>query len=390
MDAGRAVSDAPAADHDRAPCPARAAEKSVVVIGAGNIGAAGIPHLGRNRAIRRVTVIDRDRYEPANLAGQDITPADVGRSKAGVQVRRLKQINPSLEVEAIVEDVANVPLGRLRCDVILACLDSKAARQVVNQAAWRLGTPWIDAGVNAVDGLLARVCVYLPGAENAACLECAWDERAYATLEQARPCAGGGVEVAPTNAPSSLGALAAALQMIECEKLLAGRREHLLAGREVTIDARSHRHLVTALRRRPDCRFDHGRASFEPLDLRPGELTFGQALDLGRRKLGGAGDVRLRVESRPFVTKLLCSRCGVARDVVGLLGRLGKGDRRCRRCDAALEPMGFHTTESLTDAVRGALAGRSLESLGFRAGDLFYVDDGRGRVAGFMIECDRR
>jgi adenylyltransferase/sulfurtransferase len=169
--------------------------------------------------IGRVTLIDRDTYEKKNLLSQDITPQDVGRSKAAVQARRLRRINPALRVDVIVDAVQNVPLGQLRADIILACLDSRTARQYVNQAAWRLGVLWIDSGVEG-RGLLARVNVYVPGPDTP-CLECAWDEQDYEALEQTYPCQGETGEPAPTNASSSLGALAASLQAIECQKLLS-------------------------------------------------------------------------------------------------------------------------------------------------------------------------
>src|SRR5439155_23871873 len=130
-----------------------------------------------------------------------------------VQARRLRRINPALAVTEIFAAVENVALGLLRGAVLLACLDSRAARRSVNTAVWRLGMPWIDAGVLA-DGLLARVNVYLPGPDQP-CLECAWEERDYEALEQEYPCAGQGVAPA-TNAPSALGALAASLQALEC------------------------------------------------------------------------------------------------------------------------------------------------------------------------------
>ncbi len=160
--------------------------KRVVVVGVGNIGSHLVPHLGRFPGIGRVTLIDPDIYEAKNLMSQDITPRDVKLSKASAQARRLRRINPDLQVHAIQDSVENVPMGQLRCDLILACLDSKGARRYTNQLAWRLGVPWIDSGV-AGDDLLARVNVYLPGA-HAGCLECAWNEGDYEVLEQTYPC----------------------------------------------------------------------------------------------------------------------------------------------------------------------------------------------------------
>src|SRR5262249_37876691 len=112
---------------------------AITVVGAGgNIGSHLVSHLGRLAAVDRVTLIDLQRYEEKNLQGQNITPADVGQPKAEVQARRLRVINPALEVRAIVDDVANVPLGLLRGSAVLGCLDSRAARRAVQFSAWRV------------------------------------------------------------------------------------------------------------------------------------------------------------------------------------------------------------------------------------------------------------
>jgi hypothetical protein len=92
---------------------------------------------------------------------QDIDKRDIGRPKADVQAPRLHRINGGLEVAALNIAVEDVPLGALRADVMLACLDSRRARLVVNQAAWRLGVPWINAGVDGSD-LLVRIQTFLP------------------------------------------------------------------------------------------------------------------------------------------------------------------------------------------------------------------------------------
>src|ERR1019366_9230837 len=106
-----------------------------------------------------------------------------------VQARRVRGINPRLELVSIVDRLENVPLGYLRGDVILACLDSKESRRWANEISWRLGVPWIDAGVEP-SLMLARVNVYLPALAQP-CLECAWGERDYAELPTIHPCDAG-------------------------------------------------------------------------------------------------------------------------------------------------------------------------------------------------------
>lgn len=366
----------------------RSHDKAVTVVGLGNIGAALIPHLARMRRLTRVTLIDNDIYEKRNLAFQDILPGDVGKPKAVVQARRLHRINPSLEVEALFEPVQNVPLGRLRCDVILADVDSMEARRVINEAAWALGAPWIDSGVRATDGLLARVTVYVPG-RNAPCIECGWHEAHYRALEQAHPCLGGGIRTAPTQAPLSIGALAAALQAIECQKLLLGDVAHAASGRQVLIDAMHHSHFVTRYRRLPQCRFDHRvLGDVRRLSWGAGKLTFGQVLDLGRRALGADGRVRLRVEGRPFVRKLQCLRCRRTRGVLRLRGRFGPRGLTCRRCGGRTVPVGFDIAERIDITAHDQkLLARTLRSAGFRPGEIFSIGTSQGREVHYEIQC---
>lgn len=348
---------------------------SVVVVGAGgNIGSHLVSHLARMPEIGRVSLIDRDVYERSNLRSQDITPGDVGKFKANVQARRLRRINRELRVEAIADVVERVPLGRLRADVILACLDSRIARQRVSQYAWRLGVPLIDAGVEP-GGLLARINVYVPGPDSP-CMECAWDDRDYEALEQSYPCAGFSHSVAATNAPSSLGALAASLQAIECQKFLSEEREGIAVSKQVLIDAAYHKHYVTAFRRNPRCRFGgHDVWSIENLYRTPGQISLGEALGLA-----GSGNLSaaLRVEGKPFVKRLTCSGCGTTHPLLRLECSVNEAKRRCDSCGRRLIASGFDSVEELAESglSDARLLRRSLRSLGLRPGDVFTIRDG--------------
>ena len=356
-----------------------ARSKSVVVVGAGgNIGSHLVPHLGRMPQVRRVTLIDHDVYEESNLRNQDITARDVGRRKAAAQAARLRRLNPALEVTAVAEPVEAVPLGLLHADLILACLDSRASRQYVNQAAWRLGVVWVDAGVEA-GGLLARVNVYAPGLDSP-CLECAWDERDYAALEQNYPCAGASLQNYPTGAPSSLGALAASLQAIECEKLLGGRAGEAAVGQQVLIGAAHHTHFVTSYRRNPGCRFyGHETWRIEKLRAGPDELTVGGALSLDGRGGADAATRSLHVAGTAFVRRLACPGCGRSRRLLRLRSRLPAARRRCTACGRAMEAAGRDQVARLdvSSLDAGQLA-RTLQSVGLRSGDVFSVGTREG------------
>ena len=316
-----------------------------------------------SRASARVLLVDPQVYEEKNLGCQDIYAGDVGRPKALVQARRLRRINPAIKARAFCARVEDLPLGLLRVDAILSCVDSRAARLYINQAAWRLGVPWVDG---AVDGaaLLARVSVYVPGPE-AVCAECQMDDEDYqaAALEQPYACQQGGAGPAATNAPASLGLVTAGIMALECRKLLAGERDTLLAGRQVMLDLRHHTHFVTTFHRR-HCRFDHDAAwQIEPLDASPARLTLGQAACLGGGSATG-GDCELRIEGQRFATAQFCRRCGRRSPLaLRLAKRIPAARRRCAACGGVMSVRGFDSlewvdTRSLGDRELGSAAVR--------------------------------
>jgi molybdopterin/thiamine biosynthesis adenylyltransferase len=341
----------------------------MVVIGVGAIGSFLLRHLARSRRVSRLTIVDRDRYDATNIAGQDIEARHVGEPKAVAQARRVRHAVPHLQVTALVAAVEDVPLGALQGSLIAACLDSRAARMTVNQAAWRLGVPWVDAGIDA-GGLLARVRVYVP-APAAACLECGWDRRDYDALEQTYPCAAGAT-AAPTAAPSALGALAAAIQAIECDKLLAGDMSGALVGREVLLDARFNTLLVTAYPRNPACRMpDHDGWRISPLGARHTDTTVGDALAVGGALRGAAGGLSFGIAGQRFVTTLRCRACGVVRPCFKLDRRVRSSPPRCRRCGQPVHPTGMDVDDMLpADGVPIDVRDRPLAALGVRARDV--------------------
>ena len=229
--------------------------------------------------------------------------------------------------------------------------------------------PWIDAGVEA-SAMLARVNVYLPALDQP-CLECAWDERDYAELATVHPCSGGISKTPPTNSPASLGSLAAALQAIECQKLLMGKSDTALIGRQVVIEAMNHRHFLTSFRRNLKCRFDHLTWIISPLPANPKIISLGAALEFA-----GTPDGReaLAFGNQPLVKRLDCPGCGLTRNVFRFQRRLQRKELRCERCGREMLSAGFHMKTRISRATLGpGDADRSLASLGLEIGDVISL-----------------
>ena len=345
---------------------------TAIVIGLGNIGSHLVPHVARMPEIGRLVLIDPDAYGESNRRSQAIRSADIGRAKTEVQADVVRQINPELEVAEFSQTVEDVPLGHLRAEVILACVDSRGARQYLNEIARSLGVPWVDAGVEP-GSWLARVNVYESGSD-APCLECAWDQRDYEALPQRYPCESG-ADGPATGGTSSLGALAAALQAVECQKLLTGRRAEAAVGAQVLIDARSHTLYRTVIRRNPTCRLTHS----DPLEIagvasNVHELTLGEALALGSETGSTMASARLRVPMHAWAGRLVCGRCGHATAGPSLRRSGSRSSASCPECDGTLMASGFDLLEGLgADSVTTAGLSGTLADLGLRDGDVVGI-----------------
>jgi len=351
--------------------------RHLAVAGLGNIGSQLVPLLCR-LGLSKLTLIDPDRYEEHNLAGQNILRSDIGKKKTAVCRRRSKRIDHQLALETFEQEVQAVPLGKLRSACLVSCLDSRLARQYVNESAWRLGIPWIDTAIDAAEQMV-RVNVYPPAAD-APCLECAWNTEDYAALETQYPCRPDTLpSVAPTAAPARLGALAAALAATECDKLLAGEHQWLLSGQQCLYNVRHHKQLLTSFRRRGDCRFDHATWNIEAHPCDVDDSTLPQLLeDLTPAEDHGQA-VEIGIVAQPFAAALSCSDCGEQQQHVYCpVSRLSPARRRCPRCMGKMKPRAIDRFDHIhLEQLPRSLRRRRLRSFGLRQGDVLSVRQGR-------------
>jgi adenylyltransferase/sulfurtransferase len=336
-------------------------DQHLIVAGAGgNIGSHLVTHLARLPGISRLTLVDPDDYDEGNLRVQNIDALDVGKSKVLAQAAKLQRINPELKVMALAERIEDVPRGLLRCDLMVSCVDSKAARQHINEICFRLGSPWVDSGVLGSQ-MLARVNAY--AAESAEpCLECCWGPDEYALVEQDYLCAAGTGAAFPTLATSALGALAASLAAIEISKILAGDWASSVVSRQVVLDAHHHAMVTTKGRRNPSCRFDHLTWEIEPWHCRPDRTTVEAALT----KSGS-----LQIAGHRFVKDLACPGCGRQEN----LFRLNRPLARCARCDRRMATTGFTAMDRLDATLPEEVRALTLAQIGVRTGDVVSAGD---------------
>lgn len=217
---------------------AKLASAAVFIAGAGGLGSAASLYLAA-AGVGRIRIADRDRVELSNLNRQILhDEKGIGREKSASAFERLSGLNSSVRIEAVTASITDETVSGLvaGCGIIVDCLDSFAARHVLNRYSVRTGTPMVHAGIAAGGGQLA---VFSPPA--GPCLSCLFPESD--TREQ---------QDGPVPVFGAAVGAAGAMEAAEAIKLLTGLGEPLV-GRLLVFDLLySGFHTVT-VEKNPEC-----------------------------------------------------------------------------------------------------------------------------------------
>lgn len=154
-----------------APGQRRLQQSRALVCGCGALGSVIANTLAR-AGVGKLRIVDRDFLELNNLQRQFLfDEADVqnGLPKAVAAAAKLRAINSQIEIEPVVADVQASNMESLcdEVDVILDGTDNFETRFLLNDAAVKLGIPWVYGGCIGAEGQTLTV---LPG--QSACLRC--------------------------------------------------------------------------------------------------------------------------------------------------------------------------------------------------------------------------
>jgi molybdopterin-synthase adenylyltransferase len=194
----------------------RLARGRVVILGCGALGTAQAQTLAR-AGVGTLRIVDRDYVEESNLQRQTLfDEADAAQSlpKAVAAERKLARINSGVRVEGIVADAGASNIEELvgGCDLVLDGTDNFETRYLLNDAAIKLGLPWIYGAVVGSYGVTLTV-----RPSQSPCLACVFPSPPQGLTET---CDTVGV-IGPAVA------WVAAIQTAEALKLLAGRTDAL-------------------------------------------------------------------------------------------------------------------------------------------------------------------
>lgn len=148
----------------------RRIEHRVVVVGAGSVGSNAAEMLVRS-GVRRLTVVDFDTVEAANLSRTVYTGEDLGTPKTTALRRRLTSIAPDLDLTMIPAPLQQLTGEQLdRADLVFLASDDMAGEGWLNQELYSRSVPFVSVKLFA--GADGAELAFVDPARNTACLRC--------------------------------------------------------------------------------------------------------------------------------------------------------------------------------------------------------------------------
>lgn len=211
----------------------------VCVVGIGGLGnpiATRLVAMG----IGHIRIVDRDVIELSNLHRQTMfDESDIGQVKVETAAKKLKKMNPDVEIEALPVSVNDYTAFDVveGCDVVIDALDSVNARYSLNKACIAKNIPFVTGAAVGVSG---QAFTILP--RQSACYHClfpALDEDSMPT------CSIEGVH------PSIL-SIIGGIEVAEAVKIITGKKPNL-SDRILHVDLESLEFVSTRTSKVDEC-----------------------------------------------------------------------------------------------------------------------------------------
>lgn len=142
-------------------------QSAVLVVGAGGLGAPLLLYLAA-AGIGRIGILDFDTVSLSNLQRQVLyTSEELGQPKAVLAARRLRQLNPHVEVYPHTEALSqHNALDLFRSyDLVVDGTDNFPTRYLANDAAVLTGKPYIYGSIYRYEGQVSVFNALLPNGE---------------------------------------------------------------------------------------------------------------------------------------------------------------------------------------------------------------------------------
>ena len=344
------------------------ARSKILVVGAGALGNEVLKNVAL-LGIGTIYIVDFEEIENSNLTRSVLfRRSDCGRPKAEVAAEAPRDLNPDVRVKALHANIiTDVGLGLWReVDVVIGCLDNREARLWVNRQCWKAMRPWIDGGIQEINGV---VKLFVP--PDSACYECAMTENDYRLINLRYSCPllrqedlqAGKIPTAPT-----ISSIIAGMQTQEALKLIHGLPVE--AGHAMVYNGVANRFYTTRFQRREDCLSHETYAPPIELPLSAAKHT---AADLFHALGNGAPtneSWQLELD-RDLVISIECTACQWQRDVMRPIQMVSVEEARCPHCGQIAKPRLEHSIPSTSP-----LVAKTLGALGVAPYDVVRVITG--------------
>ncbi len=137
----------------------RLLKSKVAIIGAGGLGGTVLELLSR-MGIGELIIADKDIIEDSNLNRQILSnEINLGQDKAEVAIRRIKEINSSVEItgHSVFIDSKNVKRIIEGADVVVDALDNLPVRFMLQGACRELNIPLVHGAIAGFNGQLTTI-----------------------------------------------------------------------------------------------------------------------------------------------------------------------------------------------------------------------------------------
>lgn len=355
----------------------RLGDARILVAGAGALGNEVIKNLAL-LGVGNLVIADMDTIEISNLTRSPLfRESDAGSSKAVCAARSARELYPAMNVRAIPANItSDLGLGWIRwADVVVGALDNREARIFLNSACARLGRPWIDGGIEVMQGIVRG---FHPPATS--CYECTMSEVDWQIVNKRRSCsmlarralAHGGVPTTPITA-SVIGAIQAQEVIKYLHDLPA------LLGKGFVYEGATHNSYSVAYPIHPDCPWHEEVPLVEALNDCGSDTPLSRVWARAEERLGGCDAIEL---GREVVESLQCVECSRTRAILQPVERVSEDDARCDACGADSAPQFLHAISRGSEYLE-----RTPRALGLPEWDIVWARRGE-QFLGFELSAD--
>jgi molybdopterin/thiamine biosynthesis adenylyltransferase len=213
---------------------AKLKKAKVFIAGVGGLGSVTATYLAA-AGVGLIRLVDHDKVELNNLNRQIVhRDEDIGKNKVDSAAKRLKGINPGVQIEAVAEEITEANISELLagCDLIVDAMDNLPIRYLLNKTAIEKRIPFFHGAVSGFEG---RAMTVIPG--QTACLRCVYRG---AVVEGSFPVVG--------VTPGVIGCI----QATEVIKYIVGMGQ-LLGNRLLVYDGLNMKFTQFKVKRDPNC-----------------------------------------------------------------------------------------------------------------------------------------